>query len=101
MFDNVFSPQGANVSLTVGVASANVLVTSPVSEALTIRLVNLGANLIHVAFGVTGVTVTAPAGLPIGPNTDTIFMFPALATHVAAISGAAGNTLHCQVGRGV
>lgn len=99
----VFSPSGANVTLAVGVASSNVALSSAVGTLGGVaRMLNIGTNVIHFAFGGTsGVTASIPGSIPMGPNSEVVFDIPAGTTHVAAIAGATGNTLYIQWGIGM
>lgn len=97
----LFSPVGANVTLTVGVASANVAANPPGQNGGIARLMNIGANVIHLAFGGAAVTASIPGSMAMGPNSLEHIDWPPGTTHVAAIAASAGNTLHIQAGIGI
>lgn len=97
----LFSPIGANVTLAVGTSSSSVALNPTGNTGGTVRLINVGGSVAHVAFGGAGVAATNPGSMPLGPNTDGVFDFPPGATNVAAIASATGNTLHIQAGMGI
>jgi len=95
-----FTPVGDTVNVAVGVATASVAVTRPSIGTQAVRLFNSGTNVIYVSFGTSGVAATVAISIPMLPNSIEIFGLPNGVTHVAAISGIAGNTLYITTGEG-
>lgn len=113
--DNVFAETvvsmpyfcGNNTAMmAVGTTSATITIPSP--NGNSIRVVNVGTNIVWFTTGATGTTPTAvialagvPGSTPILPNTAESFAIPSGHTVFAAISSAAGNTVYVSAGEGL
>jgi hypothetical protein len=93
-----FKPRGNGntVNLAVGVAAANVPLTTLPAEGGTVRLVNSGTQTVFIAFGATA---TVAAGMPMLGNTVETFTLAPTDT-ISAIASATGSTLYATVGDG-
>jgi hypothetical protein len=113
--DNVFAETvvsmpyfcGNNTAmLSVGITSAAVSI--PPQLGNSIRVVNVGTNIVWFTTGATGTTPTAvialagiPGSTPILPNTAESFAIPSGHSVFAAISNATGNTIYVSAGEGL
>lgn len=113
--DNVFAETvvsmpyfcGNNTAmLSVGITSAAVSI--PPQSGNSIRVVNVGTNIVWFTTGATGTTPTAvialagtPGSTPILPNTAESFAIPSGHSVFAAISNATGNTIYVSAGEGL
>ena len=113
--DNVFAETvvsmpyfcGNNTAmLSVGITSAAVSI--PPQSGNSIRVVNVGTNIVWFTTGATGTTPTAvialagtPGATPILPNTAESFAIPSGHSVFAAISNATGNTIYVSAGEGL
>ena len=91
------------VSITVTGTSANVAVPKAEGQQ-TVRLFNSGPNVAFVRFGVGAQTAVA-TDMALAPNSVEVFSLPEAVSnsptaYVAAIAGAAGNTLYIVTGNG-
>lgn len=92
--------------LSVGTTSASVSI--PAQPGNSIRVTNVGSNVVWFTTGPTGTTPTAvvalagvPGSTPVLPNTTESFAIPSGNTVLAAVSNAAGNTIYVSSGEGV
>lgn len=92
--------------LAVGTTSATVNIPPPTGNS--IRVVNVGTNIMWFTTGATGTTPTAvialagaPGSTPVLPNTAESFAIPAGHSVFAAISSASGNTVYISSGEGL
>lgn len=92
--------------LSVGTTSASVSI--PAQPGNSIRVTNVGSNVVWFTTGATGTTPTAtislagvPGSTPVLPNTAESFAIPSGHTVFAAISNAAGNTVYVSSGEGI
>lgn len=113
--DNVFAETvvsmpyfcGNNTAmLSVGITSAAVSI--PPQSGNSIRVVNVGTNIVWFTTGATGTIPTAvialagtPGSTPILPNTAESFAIPSGHSVFAAISNATGNTIYVSAGEGL
>lgn len=113
--DNIFAETvvsmpyfcGNNTALLqVGIVSAAVNIPAPTGNS--IRVVNVGTNVVWFVTGPTGTAPNAvialagvPGSTPILPNTAESFAIPSGHTVLAAISNAAGNTIYVSAGEGL
>jgi hypothetical protein len=96
----VFRPMGATVNLAVTTTSGAQALTTSLNSREEVRIVNAGTVIVFIAFGASGVTTTAAAGMPILPGTAETFEVGADETHVAAITASGTATLYATTGRG-
>lgn len=89
---------GATVNLAVIATTATVAVSPTGAGSRTVRIFNSGTNVIFINFGPSTVIATLTNSMPILPNSVETFYFHNDWTHVAAISGATGNTLYVTTG---
>lgn len=93
-----FMVKGSTVNVAVGTSSASVAVTGSGVGIQSLRLTNIGSNIIFVKLGTSTVSATLAAGFPMLPNTVETFMLGKDDTHVAAIAAGTGNTLYITTG---
>lgn len=93
-----FESLGNTVNLAVLATTANVAVSAPGMGNRTIRIVNVGTNVVFINIGTSGVTATTTTSIPLLPNSAEVFFLRRENTHVAAIAGATGNTLYITTG---
>lgn len=92
--------------LQVGTSSAAINIPAPSGNS--IRVTNVGSNIIWFTTGAAGTTPTAtislagvPGSTPVLPNTAESFAISSGHTVFAAISNAAGNTVYVSSGEGI
>ena len=91
-----FQPRlGVNAVVTPAAASAS---ASLDSQAKSVRLVNVGANICHVRIGCGAQTATT-ADMPVRANSEIVVQKGDGDDTIAYIS-ASGTTLHIQTGEG-
>jgi hypothetical protein len=93
-----FSYKGKTVSLTVGVASTNVAITQSGVGTQSIRLTNVGSNVVFFNLGKDNTTAAGLTDVPLLPNSVETFLLPNDITYIAAIAAATGNTLYITTG---
>jgi hypothetical protein len=87
--------RGANLVTTPAAGSASVAIRS---NALSVRLVNSGANICHVRIGDGSQTATT-ADLPVRSGSEVV-VSKADGDDTLAYISASGTTLHIQTGEG-
>ena len=100
----VFLPIGDTVNLSADVTSTRVALTDAGLGSGTeeVRLRNTGTVEVFVAFGDSTVVATVAAGVPLPPNSVEVFRVRTSATHMAAITAAAGPAVvYATTGQGV
>lgn len=90
--------------LSVGTSSASVNI--PAQLGNSIRVTNVGSNVIWFATGATTPTAVialagVPGSTPVLPNVSESFCIPSGHTIFAAISNSAGNTVYVSAGEGL
>jgi len=85
-----FRPMGATVTLATTTASASAAV---LSEANSMRCVNVGPNVVFLAYGPAAVVATVAAGIPLLVN-ETARIVKGGAPQVAAICGTGTATVY-------
>lgn len=92
----------STVNLAVGTTSSNVAIPAPNIGWRSIRLVNLGTDVVFFQLGATSaVTASASTSIPLLPNSSEVFLLPNDIAYVAAIGQSGGNTLYISVGDGI
>ena len=105
---NTFYPVGATVNLVADTSSDRVALTAYDPVTGTVRVYNAGTVDAFIAFGDSGVTTTAAAGMPVKAGNTEVFtlgqsMRPlgiAAPTHVAMITAADTATVYLTSGVG-
>ena len=91
-----FQPRrGVNAVVTPAASSASASIDS---QAKSVRLVNVGANICHVRIGYGAQTATT-ADMPVRANSEIVVQKGDGDDTIAYIS-ASGTTLHIQTGEG-
>lgn len=99
MYIRPFGSVGNTVNLTVGTATANVAITRAGLGTQSIRLTNIGANVIFFTLGKDNTaTASLTTSVPVLPNSVETFLLPNDMSYIAAISAATGNTLYVTTG---
>src|ERR1700693_948748 len=93
-----FSFKGKTVSLTVGVSSTNVAITQAQVGTQSVRLTNVGSNVVFFTFGKDSTIAATNTDVPVLPNSVETFLLPKDITYIAAIAAATGNTLYVTTG---
>lgn len=101
MQERAFRPLGATQTATATAASA-VVALGYTQGTRAIRVSNVGANQINLAFGnAATVAATTTASMHMLGNTVNIFTMPTDTTHVAIIAtSTTGSVVYLQVGEG-
>lgn len=90
-------------ALAVGTTSSSVSIPLPAGNS--IRITNVGANVIFVKTSSSAPVAIipvagTPGSTPVLPNSSVVFSIPAGHLSIAAISSAAGNTMYVSAGEG-
>lgn len=94
-----FNYKGSTVNIVVGTSSANIAITQGGVGTQSIRITNVGANVIFFQLGKDNTVVAAVAtSAPILPNTVETFLVPNDMLYIAVISAATGNTVYLTTG---
>lgn len=99
-----FKPYGANVTVNAAVTTSSAALAFGSGGSIgtkSVRIANVGSNTIFITFGTGSATAATTTSLPMLGNTVEVFTVNADNTHVAHISGAAGNTIYVTVGEGL
>jgi hypothetical protein len=94
-----------NLTAALAVETTSSSVSIPLPAGNSIRITNVGANVIFVKTAssapvATIPTVGTPGSTPVLPNSSVVFSIPAGHSSIAAISSAAGNTMYVSAGEG-
>lgn len=101
-----FNPQyGKSVSLAVTTSSASVTLPAQgnAGGTMQVTILNVGTNVVFVRIGQGPITANGTSGtadMPIGPNASVTLTKGIDDNVVAAIAGAAGNTIWVTCGQG-
>lgn len=97
-----FAPKAAaTVNIDVSAVSQAVALGAVLGET-QIRVMNNGSATVWINFGVSTVTATLAAGIPIGPGvTEVLTIRTGAAPYVAAIAAAASGKIYFTPGSGV
>lgn len=94
-----FNYRGNTINLAVTATSQNIALTQGGVGTSTVRVVNVGTNLIFFLLGKDNtVVVSATNGVPILPNSSETFLVPNDCLYIAVISSAVGNTAYFTTG---
>jgi len=96
-----FQPSAtAATTLNIAVTAANQTFTipAPASNGGTIRLANVGSQVVFWAYGT--VTSAVATSTPLLPNTAEVFTLPGGVTRLSVIAAATGSTLYATIGEG-
>lgn len=96
----IVGPQ-TNASISVDVTTANVAIPGHTSDGQQILLYNKGTNDIFFATGNTSGIAATTSNIPMAAGSQQTFTIPPDHNYIAAIAGAAGNTLYVVRGRGI
>jgi hypothetical protein len=96
---NIFSPLGANKTISVSGSSANVALDMA-GESRAIRFVNDLDEVVFIVFGINSAVAATTGGMAIAAGATEVFEAPQKATHVAAISGGGSGNLYIVEGQG-
>lgn len=103
MSDTLFWP-GATVS---AVATTTTQAVALGSARTTVRLVNVGSEVVYLSFGDSSITTTVSTGMPILPGTVELFTLAQLRpgsssnpTHMAIITSANTSRISATTGEG-
>jgi hypothetical protein len=95
----VFSPQGDTANLTVTASSQAVALNKTTGEEGTARVHNSDTTDTFVAFGISTVSVTAAAGIPLAPGETAFIDLGPGVTHMAAIGSANTKKVYVTWGK--
>lgn len=96
-----FDRFGNTVNLAVLATTANVQVIPIVAGSHTVRIANIGTNVVFVEFGTPNTTAaTVTTSMPLLPNSVETFWFHNDWQYVAAIAASTGNTIYVTTGEG-
>lgn len=101
MYQNIkpFQPLSASTAITVAIASAaTALPRTNTRGTGVIRVMNEGTNVTYITLGDSTVTTTVATGIALLPNSAETFYVVDGQTHIATITGVAGNTLRVSWG---
>ena len=96
--DKPFAPGGPTVSLAATGTTGSVQVQSAANNT-AMRVYNAGTVAVFVACGVSGVTATLAAGMPIAPGT--VEIIGCNQTYVAGITAGTAATVYLTPGNGL
>lgn len=108
MYGPIIPQDGGTLPITVGTSSARILL--PVNVGPHLELENHGSVAVFIRFGGSSVAATTgtpsataptPGSYVIGAGVCKVITIPPGATHMAHISGTAGQTLYVTPGTGV
>lgn len=106
--DFPFAPTGAaqiavasSVVIAVTAVAQQLTIPTPSSNGATMRLANVGTQVVHWLYGNLTVAATGAAmGVPLLPNTTETFAIPAGFTQLSVIAAAGGSSLYVTLGDG-
>lgn len=99
--DRPFSPGSKTVSINVGAASANVLVTNA-DGGEQIRVMNNGSATVWIAFGTDNTVAATLAGsMPVGSGSWEVFSRGGGPVWAAAIAAGATGNVYFTPGEGL
>lgn len=86
------------VTQVVTATSAAVTPTRAGMGTQTVRITNVGTQVIFVTFADTAAVATVATGMPILPNSVEVFYLKRETTSIAAIAAGAGSTMYVTTG---
>lgn len=103
-----FAPTGteqsvaaSTIALAVTASAQQLALPLKSSHSATVRLVNVGSQVVFVLFGNLTVTTSGTAlGMPLLPGSVEVFSLPPSVTQLSAIAAATGSTLYVTCGEG-
>lgn len=100
---SAFNWEDSSLNHVVTTSSTSVSVRTNALTGLnqSIRVHNIGTNVVYIKPGTSGVTASVSTSMSLAANSIEVFDLKAGQTHLAAIASAAGNTLNITIGQGI
>jgi hypothetical protein len=96
-----FDINTANAAATTASLTTALVLPLTVPRRMQVRVFNAGTGTAYIRFGVSGVTTTVAAGVPVPPGTIEVYSVPEGTTHVATITGTGTASVFFTAGEGI
>ena len=98
-----FGPRQSTNTVNLAVTASSQTLAVPVAGIgyRSVRICNVGSNVVFLQFGTSTATATTTTSMPMAGDSVEVFLLDPETTYVAAIAGTTGNTIYMTVGTGV